>query len=557
MKISFRNRIVLTIALTCVLTTAAAIMTGWNKLESEGEKSLVSKSSAILSRIEVGSKYVAQMNTLDAVIKETQLKFPDGKLSDDQKLKVLKSVPVYAAFEIGKSGAEAEHYRFRIASTAPRNIDNKATPAEAAVIEKFKTNPELKEVVEESADGKYILVSRPVRISEKFGCLTCHGHPDTSPWKNGKDILGYTMENMKDGDLRATFTIVSSLEPIKAATQASVRENALWGFLIGLIATTAAFFGIRKPISDLTELANGLSKTAEDVAAMSADIASSSVNLSSGATEQAAAIEETSASMEEMSAMVASNSDNAKNSQGLAQQSQHSAERGKAVVQEMIQSIGQIDESNAQIMTQIQESNRQISDIVNIINDIGTKTKVINEIVFQTKLLSFNASVEAARAGEAGKGFAVVAEEIGNLAQMSGSAATEIEKMLVSSTQRVEAIVIETKNKVEVLVNSGKEKVEHGTEVAKQCGDVLTEIVDSVQSVGRMVVQISDGSQEQSKGVQEINQAMAQLNKVTQENSSASLEASTTADKLSAQAETLRESVQAIQKTLSGDNKAS
>ena len=555
MKISFEKRVVLTIAFTCVVTTVAAIFIAWNKLESEGQRSLVSKSGAILSRIEVGSQYVAQMNTLDGVILETQSKFPDGKLSDEQKLKVLKSVPVYAAFEIGKSGAEIENYRFRIASTEARNPENKATPAETLVIEKFRKNPELKEIIEESPDGKFILVSRPIRISEKRGCLKCHGLPETSPWKNGKDILGYTMENMKDGDMRATFTIVSSLEPVKAAAQASVRENALWGFLIGLIATGAAFFGVRKPINELTLLAESLFKTAEDVALMSSEIAASSVSLSSGATDQAAAIEETSASMEEMSAMVASNSDNAKNSQTLAQQSQHSAERGKAVVQEMIQSISQIDESNAQIMTQIQDSNRQISDIVNIINDIGTKTKVINEIVFQTKLLSFNASVEAARAGESGKGFSVVAEEIGNLAQISGNAAAEIEKMLISSTQKVESIVVETKQKVEGLVNSGKEKVEHGTSVAQQCGDVLTEIVDSVQNVGRMVIQISEGSQEQSRGVQEINKAMIQLNHITQENSSASLEASTTAERLSTQAAALRKSVDAIQKTLRGSAK--
>ena len=72
-----------------------------------------------------------------------------------------------------------------------------------------------------------------------------------------------------------------------------------------------------------------------------------------------------------------------------------------------------------------------------LISEIGNKTKVINDIVFQTKLLSFNASVEAARAGEHGKGFSVVAEEVGNLAHMSGNSAKEITQLLESSINRV------------------------------------------------------------------------------------------------------------------------
>ena len=65
-----------------------------------------------------------------------------------------------------------------------------------------------------------------------------------------------------------------------------------------------------------------------------------------------------------------------------------------------------------------------------IIQEIEDKTKAIDEIVFQTKLLSFNASVEAERAGEHGRGFSVVAQEVGNLAQLSGKSAAEINEIL-------------------------------------------------------------------------------------------------------------------------------
>ena len=360
------------------------------------------------------------------------------------------------------------------------------------------------------------------------------------------------MEDMKDGDLRGTFTIISSLEPVRASVTNSTRTILLWGLLLTAFALALAFILIRTPIGILSNLASDLSQTADEVASASTQIASTSIQLSSGVTEQAAALEETSASMEEMNAMVNRNSENASRSQSFAEGSQKNAEKGKTVVQEMITSIQQIDRSNADIMNQIEESNRQMSEIVKLIGDIGNKTKVINEIVFQTKLLSFNASVEAARAGEHGKGFAVVAEEVGNLAQMSGGAAAEITQILDKSIHQVETIVEETKSKVSALVSISKDKVNAGTRVARQCGEVLEEIVGSTLKVSQMVGDITAGSKEQSKGVGEINKAMLQLNQVTHHNTQSAQESSSAADRLSRQASELRESVESLKATLNG-----
>ncbi|MHA0111674.1 methyl-accepting chemotaxis protein, partial [Klebsiella pneumoniae] len=80
-----------------------------------------------------------------------------------------------------------------------------------------------------------------------------------------------------------------------------------------------------------------------------------------------------------------------------------------------------------------EDANSQLQSISNIIGEISAKTNIINDIVFKTQLLSFNASIEAARAGQHGRGFAVVAEEVGNLAQMSGNAAKEIRALLEDS----------------------------------------------------------------------------------------------------------------------------
>jgi methyl-accepting chemotaxis protein len=214
-----------------------------------------------------------------------------------------------------------------------------------------------------------------------------------------------------------------------------------------------------------------------------------------------------------------------------------------------------INQSNTEIFNQIEQSNREISEIVTVINEIAGKTKVINDIVFQTKLLSFNASVEAARAGEHGKGFAVVAEEVGNLAQMSGRAAKEIGDLLNSSISKVEGIVHSTKSKVAEMTSDAQAKVETGGETAKRCGEILQEIVTNVAQVSRMVDDIATASSEQSNGVTQIGQAMGQLDEATQQNATAAQQTSKTAEQLASQAAEIKTLVAALMEISWGETK--
>jgi len=293
----------------------------------------------------------------------------------------------------------------------------------------------------------------------------------------------------------------------------------------------------------LMHVANTIVESTSQVAAASTQIASSSAQLSQATTEQAASLEETAASLEQISAMISKASDSAQSTASSSTESQDKAQEGRAAVEMMLGSMEEISQSNDAIMAQINASNQQMAEIVSVIQDIGNKTKVINEIVFQTKLLSFNASVEAARAGEHGKGFAVVAEEVGNLAQMSGNAAKEISDMLNGSISRVETIVNETKRKVASLADTGKQKVDLGVSVARQCAEVLNEIVQNVSKVSNLAQDISQATKEQAQGVGEINKAMGQLDTVTQQNAGTSEEAARAAEQLSAQAEFLKQAV--------------
>ncbi|MFY7993173.1 MAG: HAMP domain-containing methyl-accepting chemotaxis protein [Bacteriovoracaceae bacterium] len=323
--------------------------------------------------------------------------------------------------------------------------------------------------------------------------------------------------------------------------------------ILGILVALGTGFILATQISKIiSTLASKLKSNSDELAKATESIANASTRLSEATTEQSASLEETAASIEEISSMVNKNSESAKRSSQTSKESEKSALEGQDVVKQMIHAIGEINVSNTNIMKQIDESNDQISEIVKVIAEIGNKTKVINEIVFQTKLLSFNASVEAARAGEHGKGFAVVAEEVGSLAVMSGNAAKEISEMLEGSIHKVESIVEQTKSKVEHLISDGKLKVEQGTIIAHKCEKVLAEIVQHVSQVHQMSNDISVASLEQSQGINEITKAMAQLDQVTQQNAATGEQAAKAAEDLSFQAKSLQSAINELFSTVEG-----
>jgi methyl-accepting chemotaxis protein len=331
----------------------------------------------------------------------------------------------------------------------------------------------------------------------------------------------------------------------KAAADLKTMDTLFWTIVmvsscVGILTIFLFTFLIAKVINSINASIATLQSTSEKVAEVATHVSQSSMNVSEAATEQSSSLEETAASLEEISAMISKAAESANSAALSSTESQQKAEEGRVAADQMLTSMVDISQSNDSIVAQINESNQKMGEIVSVIQEIGNKTKVINEIVFQTKLLSFNASVEAARAGEHGKGFAVVAEEVGNLAQMSGNAAKEISDMLDGSISKVDSIVKETRLKVEQLVVQGKAKVESGMSVARQCSEVLNEIVHNVSKVSSLSQEISQASKEQAQGVAEINKAMGQLDTVNQQNTTTSHEASTSAQQLSSEAVMLK-----------------
>lgn len=302
----------------------------------------------------------------------------------------------------------------------------------------------------------------------------------------------------------------------------------------------------------LNNVSNSLSLGSDTIANFTNEISSASLSLNSSITQQAAALQQTTAAVEETSASVVSNADNAKRSAEISEHSKASVHNGKIAVDEVIDSISQISLSTEKIKDEIDQSNKEIADIVNVINEIGAKTKVINDIVFQTKLLSFNASVEAARAGEHGKGFSVVAEEVGKLAQMSGNSAKEITDLLETSIEKVQSTIESSRRRINSLMILSKDKVEIGTITAKKCSDALDEIIMNVNNVDQMIAEISSASHEQSQSIREITKAMSEIDSASHQNSSSSQQASVAAGNLGSQVDDFRNLVVQLNTIISG-----
>ena len=280
----------------------------------------------------------------------------------------------------------------------------------------------------------------------------------------------------------------------------------------------------------------------------SSSMLESSKTLSSSTLKESSAIEETSVSLIELNRVIKRNSESTQKTAQLSMDSQKQSEKGHEIFLELLKSLDNIQTSYKHIITSFNESHNGMSKIIQLIKDIETKTLVINDIVFQTKLLSFNASVEAARAGDHGRGFAVVAEEVGNLAAKSGISAKEINKILEISTEQVHKIIEESKLKIGELMSDEKSKMEDSMRVAKICEQTLSAIDINLENVSTNIKEIAIASKEQAQGVSEISLAIEEVKHASEENSKVSLQASKIAEELEEGSKNLNEVVNRLVK---------
>lgn len=303
-------------------------------------------------------------------------------------------------------------------------------------------------------------------------------------------------------------------DEIYAPLHEMIKFEVLVSILVEIIVMIIALFLTRAIVNPVISANKTLDDISKDVNNNSQNAKNSAQILARGANELTSSLQEIVTTLDEVTSMVNKNVENVNKSSQKADQCQDVADKGKKSVERMISAMDDIKSTNADISVIMEEISRRMEEISNVINEIANKTNVINDIVFQTKLLSFNASVEAARAGEHGKGFAVVAEEVGNLATASGNAAKEISKMLADSLKKVDDMVKDTNSKIDKITTVGREKVEIGTTTATQCGNALTEISNVVAEVNSKISEISRASTEQAQGITEVSRAINSLDQV-------------------------------------------
>ncbi len=283
--------------------------------------------------------------------------------------------------------------------------------------------------------------------------------------------------------------------------------------------TTISFFLGRRSIksllniklASLIDLNEDLSGSAEQVAAVSRDIKNSSI-------EQIDTLSTVVAGSCEIRSMIERTSESAESLGEKSAQLLQLAESGDEAVGKMVLSSQEIKGGMEHFNVAMKQSMEQLTSALKVIKEIAEKTDVINTMVFQTKLLSFNASVEAARAGEAGKGFAVVAEEVGKLAKMSGSAANEISNIVERSIQVVNEAISSTNSTIQSLTLETTKKSEAGYANAKMCEQVFSQMTTQLEETNVMIKRISSASSEQARGVTQLEQSVQKFQEVADRN---------------------------------------
>ncbi|MFW6242473.1 MAG: methyl-accepting chemotaxis protein [Thermodesulfobacteriota bacterium] len=366
-------------------------------------------------------------------------------------------------------------------------------------------------------------------IINKEGLVLAHPNPERVLQENlTEHAFGRRMARMEEGlityafaenEKRVAFAALEEPPWILAVSADAddihepVRRIGIWQ-----IATSAAAIllcwilivwvarTVARPVGAIIE---GLREGIAGMESASAQMAAVSHSLAEVAAHQAATLEETSSSLAEMAAMTRRNAENASEADRMMDAAGEAVAGANRAMDRLTVSMGEIGQAG-------EETSRIVKDI--------------DEIAFQTNLLALNAAVEAARAGESGAGFAVVAEEVRNLAIRAAEAA---------------------KNTA-ALIDGTVRKLSEGNQMVEHANQVFGELARTAASVGELVGEIAQSSDEQAKGIDQISRAMSDTDQLVQKNAADAEESSASAGQIRDEAGRMRRLVRELYEMVQG-----
>lgn len=302
------------------------------------------------------------------------------------------------------------------------------------------------------------------------------------------------LSKMNSLSLTVSDHLKTELSKISDLTKRQRYINLIIFFVTAVITIVAIWIIInRYVVKPLNYVIEGLTECSNRIGLVSEQILKTSHTVTEGSSQQAAATEQTSSSLEQMASMTRKNADNANHANQLMKKTREIVTTANASMTNL-----------TRFMEEISKTSQETSKII----------KTIDEIAFQTNLLSLNAAVEAARAGETGAGFAVVAGEVRNLAVRAAEAAKN------------------TSDMIETVVK----KIKTGSKIVVETNQVFSEIDNISVKVGDLVGEIAVASTEQAQGIDQVSKGAAEMDKVTQQNTASAEELASASEEMNTQA---------------------